>query len=230
MRDAGRITIPRRAMVLAGSLALLGGLAACGDSNEDATQKINGDIHVVAGKSYSGVDSVNGSIQVDENASLTNANTVNGSIDIGAHATAESLKTVNGSIVLGAGAHLTGSIKSVNGSITLRTGADTAKGITNVNGNIDIDAAHVGGGIRTVNSNITLMRDTHIDGGIVVEKPSGVITFNGTPPRIVIGPGVTVQGELRFERPVTLYVSDRATIGTVTGATAVQFSGDKPPG
>jgi len=48
-------------------------------------------------------------------------------------------------------------------------------------------------------------------------------------PRIVIGPGATVQGDLRFERTVQLYVSDKATIGTVTGATAIAFSGDAPP-
>jgi hypothetical protein len=38
-----------------------------------------------------------------------------------------------------------------------------------------------------------------------------------------------VQGDLRFERKVRLYVSDKATIGTVTGATAMTFSGDTPP-
>jgi hypothetical protein len=38
-----------------------------------------------------------------------------------------------------------------------------------------------------------------------------------------------VQGDLRFERKVRLLVSDKATIGPVTGATAVPFSGDSPP-
>jgi len=48
-------------------------------------------------------------------------------------------------------------------------------------------------------------------------------------PRIVIGPGATVQGDLRFERTVRLFVSDKATIGPVTGATPIPFSGDIPP-
>jgi cytoskeletal protein CcmA (bactofilin family) len=48
-------------------------------------------------------------------------------------------------------------------------------------------------------------------------------------PTIIIGPGAEVQGELRFERNVHLFVSDHATIGLVTGATAVTFSGDSPP-
>jgi len=39
-----------------------------------------------------------------------------------------------------------------------------------------------------------------------------------------------VGGTLRFERKVNLYVSERATIGRVEGATAVRFSGDRPPG
>ena len=46
---------------------------------------------------------------------------------------------------------------------------------------------------------------------------------------IEIGPGASVQGPLRFEGGVKRYVSDRATIGPVTGATPIPFSGDTPP-
>jgi hypothetical protein len=45
----------------------------------------------------------------------------------------------------------------------------------------------------------------------------------------VIGPGAAVKGTLRFKREVKLYVSDRATIGPVEGATAIKFTGDRPP-
>jgi hypothetical protein len=48
-------------------------------------------------------------------------------------------------------------------------------------------------------------------------------------PRIVIGPGASVQGELRFARKVQLFVSDKAVIGSVTGATPIPFSGASPP-
>jgi hypothetical protein len=34
---------------------------------------------------------------------------------------------------------------------------------------------------------------------------------------------------MRFERKVRLFVSDKATVGTVTGATPVPFTGDRPP-
>jgi len=34
---------------------------------------------------------------------------------------------------------------------------------------------------------------------------------------------------MHFHREVKLYVSDRATIGAVSGATPIPFSGDEPP-
>jgi len=56
-----------------------------------------------------------------------------------------------------------------------------------------------------------------------------MLRFRVRPPRVVVGPGSVIGGTLEFERPVRLYVSDRATIGPVKGATAVKFSGDRPP-
>jgi cytoskeletal protein CcmA (bactofilin family) len=226
MREARSAFLPAAlAVVLAGSLN------ACGDSGEDsgATEKVNGDVHVTADKPYGKVGSVNGSVHVDDNATFADAGTVNGSVQVGAHATGGSIKTVNGSVTVGEAAHLSGAIKLVNGNVTLGSGADVAKDLTNVNGNIQITAAHIGGGINTVNSNLTISGASRIEGGIHYEKPSGFSTSTGTPPKVVIGPGVTVQGDLNFERPVRLYVSDKATIGPVTGATATQFTGDTPP-
>jgi len=46
--------------------------------------------------------------------------------------------------------------------------------------------------------------------------------------RVVIGPGAVVKGTLSFQREVKLYVSDRATIGPVEGATVNKFSGEHP--
>jgi hypothetical protein len=74
-----------------------------------------------------------------------------------------------------------------------------------------------------------------VDGGILVQKEhTNIFWFfhwgSSDVPRIVIGPGAVVQGDLRFERPVHLFVSDTATIGPVTGAVAVKFSGASPPG
>jgi cytoskeletal protein CcmA (bactofilin family) len=125
---------------------------------------------------------------------------------------------------------VSGSASSVNGELTLGDGAEITGSLSNVNGKITLTAAHVGGGIKTVNGDMNITGASRVEGGILVEKASGgVLQILHDVPRIVIGPGATVQGELRFERTVKLYVSDKATIGTVTGATPIPFAGDTPP-
>ena len=219
-----------RAAIFA-AIALTAALAGCSESNDgDESTKINGSIHVAAGKQPGAVTTVNGSIHVDDNAAVTSASKVNGSVHLGDHATATSLTSVNGSITLATGAHVSGSASSVNGELILGDGAEVTGSLSNVNGKIGLTAAHVGGGIKTVNGNINISGASHVEGGILVEKPSGeLLQILHDVPRIVIGPGATVQGELRFERTVKLYVSDKATIGTVTGATPIPFTGDTPP-
>jgi hypothetical protein len=206
-------------------------LSACGESNDgDEATKVNGSIEVPAGKQPGAVATVNGSIQIDDNATITSATTVNGSVHLGNHATATSLNSVNGSITLGAGAHASGSASSVNGELNLQDGAEISGSLSNVNGKIILAGAHVAGGIKTVNGSMNISGASHVENGILVEKPSSdLLQMVRKVPRIVIGPGATVQGDLRFERTVQLFVSDKATIGTVTGATAVAFSGDVPP-
>jgi hypothetical protein len=213
------------------ALAVLVALSGCGESgNGDESTKINGSIHVPVGKPPGAVATVNGSIHIDDNAAITSATTVNGSVHLGDHATATSLNSVNGSIALGSGAHVSGSASSVNGELTLRDAAEISGSLSNVNGKIILTAAHVGGGIKTVNGSMNIMGASHVEGGILVEKPSSeLVQIVNDVPRIVIGPGATVQGDLRFERTVRLFVSDKATIGTVIGATPVPFSGDTPP-
>jgi hypothetical protein len=213
------------------ALALLVAVVGCSDSDSgDSSTKINGSIHVSVGKPPGAVATVNGSINVDDNAAITSATTVNGGVHLGDHATATSLNSVNGSIVLGADAHVSGSASSVNGELELKSGSEISGALSNVNGQITLDAAHVGGGIKTVNGSMSITGASHVEGGILVEKPSGSgLQILHDVPRIVIGPGATVQGELRFDRAVHLYVSDKATIGTVTGATPISFTGDAPP-
>jgi DUF4097 and DUF4098 domain-containing protein YvlB len=176
------------------------------------------------------VATVNGSINIADNAAVTSANTVNGKVQLGAHATATSMNIVNGSILLGAGALVSGSASSVNGDLKLADGAEVSGSLSNVNGTITITGAHVGGQIKTVDGSMNIAGASHVDGGILVEKPSSqLMQVVREIPRIVIGPGATVQGEMRFERPVALFVSDKAAIGTVTGATPVTFTGETPP-
>jgi DUF4097 and DUF4098 domain-containing protein YvlB len=212
-------------------LAVIAVLSGCGNSfNGDESSKINGSIHVPVGKQPRPVETINGSVHIDENAAVTTATTVNGSMHLGAHATATSLNTVNGSISLETGSHVSGSAASVNGDLTVADGAEITGSLSNVNGKISLNAAHVGGGIKTVTGSISITGASHVEGGILVEKATGgILSLGNDVPRIVIGPGATVQGDLRFERKVDLYVSDKAAIGPVTGATPVPFTGDKPP-
>ncbi|HWG10846.1 MAG TPA: hypothetical protein VN693_05035 [Rhodanobacteraceae bacterium] len=213
-------------------LPLLVSTTACvaGDDS-NGTSKINGSVHVEAGQAPSDASSVNGSIEVAANARVEDASTVNGSISLGDHAAAKSADTVNGGVSLDDGAQVSGNIESVNGALKLSPGAAVGGHATNVNGHITIDGAHVGGQVETVDGDIDITGNARVDGGLLVHKPdSGWFHFGiDRDPVVTIGPGATVNGTLKFERPVKLYVSDRATVGQIVGATPVKFSGDQPP-
>ena len=122
---------------------------------------------------------------------------------------------------------------TVNGTLALRTGSEVGGRLSNVNGTIILAAATVNGGITTVNGNIDIGANSHVQGGITVQKPStGFFHWwsDNDRPRVVVGPGAVIDGPMTFERAVHLAISDTATIGKVTGATPVKFSGDHPPG
>ena len=224
------------AMILA-TLVTLG--AGCGNTvNGDVTatreggSTVNGAIRVPAGQQVGPVSTVNGSISVENGATAGAARAVNGEIKLDSHATVESATSVNGSVILGDGARVKADVKTVNGEIELQKDSEVAGSVSTVDGAINLTDAKVGGGLKTVAANISIMGASHVDGGILVEKASGITfdTSSTSRPRIIIGPGAVVQGNLTFRREVLLYVSDKATVGPVAGATAVAFSGDKPPG
>ena len=201
-----------RSMNLSPFLSLIACLAFAGVAAASDYDKVNGSVQVPAGQKVGAVSTVNGSITIGDGAAVTTASTVNGHISLGASATATSVKTVNGRITLG-------------------KGADVSGRAANVNGDIRLDAAHVAGGIGTVTGDIDVGANSRVEGGITVEKGStGWFSIEFGSPRVVIGPGAVVQGKLKFEREVKLYVSDHATIGPVEGATPIKFSGDKPAG
>lgn len=210
------------------SLALLLPLAAVAADND--IDKVNGSVHVDAGQHAGDVSSVNGSVHVGERAVVQKASTVNGSVDLGAQAHAGKLGTVNGAIRLAAGSQVTGKVEAVNGAISLARGAQVDGHLSNVNGAITLDAAHVAGGLETVSGDITVGAGSHVEGGILVEKPNNGWFHWGSErkPVVVIGPQATVQGTLEFRRPVVLKVSDSAQIGPVQGATVEKFSGATP--
>jgi len=121
-------------------------------------------------------------------------------------------------------------VNAVNGSIHLASGAEIGGRLENVNGAIVLDGAHVAGGIGTVGGDITVGADSHVEGGILVDKPNNGWFHWGSDrkPVIVIGPHAVVQGTLEFRRDVVLKVSDSAQIGPVKGATVERFHGDAP--
>jgi DUF4097 and DUF4098 domain-containing protein YvlB len=213
------------AVVLALALGL-GGVVHASDLD-----KVNGDVHVTSGQSVGDVSTVNGDVRVDGKATVDKAETVNGSITLDDHATATSLETVNGSITLGVAARVNGAVTAVNGSIDLDQGAEVDGRASNVNGGIHLKAALVAGGLKTVDGDIDVGAVSRVEGGILVYKPGGWFNIGMNrqrTPRIVIGPGAVVKGTLEFRRDVELYVSDRAQIGPVKGATPQKFSGDQP--
>jgi len=211
------ITVARTA-----TLALVvAALAGCG------LNSVNGSVSVAAGSKQGDVGTVNGSVSVGEGATVDGAMTVNGSVKLDARAVAKSVKTVNGEITLASSAKVSEDVHTVNGGLKLENGADVGGGIANVNGDISLASAHVGGGIVTVNGDIDVMGTSRVDGGIHVEHSDG--DTGKHLPRIVIGPGATVNGKLVFDRPVKLYVSETATVpGPIEGATPQKFSGDHP--
>jgi len=78
----------------------------------------------------------------------------------------------------------------------------------------------VAGGLETVNGDITLRGTSRIDGGILVRKPEfSLFHWETSGPAHRDWTGRERCGQPSFERPVRLYVSDRATIGPITGHT-----------
>ncbi|MDJ0712408.1 MAG: hypothetical protein QNJ14_18625 [Woeseiaceae bacterium] len=196
---------------------------------------VNGSISVGADAVVTGnLKTVNGTIRVDAGAQIQKASTVNGGLRISENVRSENLSTVNGSVKVGAGASVDGDVSAVNGRITLERGASTADGVANVNGQIELSGATVGGNIETVNGDIELADQSIVRGDIRVEKPGGWGwgKEKRRKPRIVIGPGSRVEGDIDVERKVELYISDTAEVGGVTGEMSMddaeRFSGERP--
>lgn len=194
--------------------------------------KVNGSIVAQAGRPYGDLETVNGSITVETGASVEDVETVNGSIRARDDITADSLSTVNGSIRVGERGSVRGNVETVNGSIFVGRGGSVGGDVETVNGAIGLVDVDVGGGIGTVSGDVTVGVGSHVKGGITVNKPTSnwfPVQLSKRKPRIIVGPGAVVEGELRFEREVTLYVHESARTGAVTGAVATPYSTPRAP-
>jgi DUF4097 and DUF4098 domain-containing protein YvlB len=219
-------TMTRYRTALLLSLALATGPA----SAQQEISKVNGSVTAEAGQTYGDLDTVNGSIRIDAGATVEDVSTVNGSISAGDKVRVRSLETVNGGIKLDTGAQVQGGIETVNGSVFVDRGGVIGGGVSTVNGGIGLVATQLSGGIDTVNGDITVGVDSHVKGGIKVEKSKSMFPVKlGRDPRIIVGPRAVVEGPLVFERPVKLYVHRTAKTGPITGATAKIFDTDMAP-
>ena len=131
------------------------------------------------------------------------------------------------------GSRLDGEISAVNGRIAVGGGSKVANDVDNVNGEIELAGSEIGGSLTTVNGDVELADGAVIRGDLVVERPGGSgWDHDNRKPRIVIGPGSRVEGVIRLEREVGLYISESAEVGGVEGEMgiddAVRFSGKRP--
>jgi hypothetical protein len=189
--------------------------------------RVDGAVSVDCAHAGDNIATVDGPISIEDHCSVGTVKTVDGSIKLGAYARAESLRSVDGELTLGEGSQVARDAKTVDGTILLRPSAEVTGAVASIDGRIQLLAAHVGGGISTVDGDIDVGHDSHVEGGILVDRihSSG---GHSHPPIVTIGPGATVEGTLRFRQPVKLYVSDKARIGPVEGSQPIPFSGDRP--
>ncbi len=201
-------------------------------TSSDGASTVNGKVSVGAGATVTGdVSSVNGSIRIEEGATVADAETVNGGLRVADKVRSRNLSTVNGSIDVARDVVVDGEVSAVNGRITIGGGSKVEHDLGNVNGEIELEGSEVGGDVSTVNGDIELAGGAVVMGDLVVEKPSGWNDSKNTP-RVVIGPGSRVEGVIRLEREVKLFISESAEVGGVEGEMsiddAVRFSGKKP--
>jgi DUF4097 and DUF4098 domain-containing protein YvlB len=208
-------------------------VAAGGESSGESS--VNGSITVGEEAVVTGsLETVNGAIRVGDNAQVEEVETVNGSLTIGSGVKSGGLSTVNGAIGVGADTTVDGAIEAVNGRISLDSGSSVSGYVENVNGAISLVGSEIGGNLSTVNGDIELSDASVVKGDIIVEKPGGWnFGWNKSrKPEITIGPGSRVDGVIRLEREVNLFISETARVGGVEGEMsmddAVRFSGKRP--
>ena len=191
--------------------------------------RVNGGITAEAGQHYRDLETVNGGITMESKSSADDVETVNGGIDIEDDVQLRSASTVNGGIDAGQRVRVDDGLETVNGGVHLDFNSRVGRDIETVNGGITVKQSEVGGQVHTVQGDITIGAKSMVHGGIVVEKPRGLHFGHMKIPRVVIGPEAQVQGTLRFDREVELFVHPSAKIGTVVGATAQAWTDKLPP-
>jgi DUF4097 and DUF4098 domain-containing protein YvlB len=200
-------------------VALFATTATVSAADTRSITKVNSSVTAEAGQSYDTLNTVNGNVRIGRGASANVAETVNGSITIEDDAKIGTASTVNGSLVLGEGVAIAKDASTVNGGVKLEKRARVGGNLSTVNGDINLKGGEVNGRLTTVAGDIDLTEGARVEGGIHIEKPRGTNWFQKKEERISVHVCSTcvVNGELRFDRPVTLRVDSGAKIGRVIG-------------
>ena len=201
-------------------------------------------VSTVALAAAGNISKVNGSIEVETGQEAGDVSTVNGGIVIGQGARVRDDRDgqrfdpprgpggcdrrptpSTGRSPSASRSRSTARSGTVNGGVELGKGSRIGGSLETVNGRMSLTEATVGGGLETVNGDITVGANSRVDGGILVDKPSKNSSIRKQRnPRITIEAGAVVNGTLRFEREVDLYVSPSATIGSVEGVPPVRHT------
>ncbi len=200
-------------------IALVAAAAPVSAAEARSISKVNSSVIAEAGQSYDSLETVNGDVRIGRGASANEAETVNGSITIEDDAKVGSASTVNGSLELGEGVVIAKDASTVNGRVKLEKRTRVGGNVSSVNGDIDLEGAEVKGRLTTVSGDIDLTEGARVEGGIHIEKPRSMGWFQKKDERVSVHicATCTVNGELRFDRPVTLRVDSGAKIGKVVG-------------
>jgi DUF4097 and DUF4098 domain-containing protein YvlB len=178
---------------------------------------VNKSVAASAGESYGKLSTVNGDVRVGRGATASQATTVNGSIHVEDEARLGSVTTVNGSLDIAEGVSIENEARTVNGDVEMRRRSRVGGAVGTVNGDIELQGTEVGGQLTTRNGDIDLTEGTHVRGGIHVQESKNWSFKKSDPIKVRICATCTVDGELRFERPVELRVESGARIGKVIG-------------
>lgn len=221
------------------AVGIVGLLAGCGSflqgfslengsTHDGSVSVVNGGIEIGRDCVVNGtLESVNGGVVVGDSSSVGGIANVNGSIRLGNGVQVSGgLESVNGAVEIGEGARIEGGIETVNGRIVMGAESEVGGRLSSVNGRIEVVGAQAGS-IVSHNGTILLDSGSRIAGGVTMKKPD-MGSSAGSPPRVVIGRDVRVDGELTFERDVRLYVHQSAEVGPISGAEPVRYSGERP--
>lgn len=180
---------------------------------------VNGEVVAAEGQTYDRLSTVNGQVHVARGVTANEAKTVNGQVLIEQNVKLGKASTVNGQLQVGEGSTIEHEVSTVNGGIRLANRVRVGGDVTTVSGGIELDGAEVGGSLTTRNGDIELDDGAHVRGNINVKKKNdGGWSWGKDDPIVVrICATCVVDGELRFERPVDLYVQPGAKIGKVIG-------------